>query len=139
MKKSVIILFVFVSILGCTTEKHVEPNREITGVWVSYELVYTDGSIETGPFTTLGFFGAYSESIQFNHDNTYIPMLWIDEKNYTLSLEEAGNFEYISDTQELKLTGGAFEYQFEVTKFTSNILWLKSQEMEIRLKRESIE
>lgn len=48
-------------VLGCSDNpKPSIDAKAISGIWVPYEIRYTDGTIDYGPFTGRSVFGAYA-------------------------------------------------------------------------------
>jgi hypothetical protein len=93
------------------------------GLWAPYEIKYSDGTIRSGPFTSMSIFGVYAESIKFTDDNGYIPVIWADINNFGLKTTESGTFKIRGETK-LLLTGGAWNMEFEITKLSNDEMWL---------------
>jgi hypothetical protein len=124
--KIMIMLCVLASIvLSCSDDS--EPSidvKAISGIWVPYEVKYTDLTIEHGPFTARSMFGAYAESVQLNNDKTFVPVIWTDKDNYVLKTDEGGSLEYVSKGGRLFFTNGAWDMEFKITKYGNDELWL---------------
>jgi hypothetical protein len=50
--------------------------EKAAGIWVPYQIILEDGSIQNGPFNNSTVFGVYAESVQLNKDGTFIPVIW---------------------------------------------------------------
>lgn len=98
--------------------------KEYTGIWVPYEITYADGSVWQGPFAFMSVFGAYAESIQLNADLSYVPLAWTDADTQMFKEEESGHFTFMTYDNKLLLTGGAWDMEFEITKYEGDELWL---------------
>lgn len=97
--------------------------NKAVGLWVPYEYVQGDTLVVPGPFTTMGIFSAYSESVEFKADKTYVPVIWYSATHIIRNELEGGPVEYNKATKQLIFTNG-FGYKFFVRKFEGNQLWL---------------
>lgn len=111
--------------LGCS-DKSISPGdfNQYSGIWVPYEIRYADGRIHTGPFINMSIFGVYAESVHLNEDKTYTPVIWQDADNYDYISNDEGNIEYASYGTKLFFTEGAWNMEFEITKYENDDLWL---------------
>lgn len=131
--KNILLLICVILILNSCSEDLEIINSKIYGKWVTIEIEEKDGSKIEGPLTGYGIFGAYSESIQLNTDNTFVPLMQIDADNFVSSTSEAGTFLYQS--QFLELNGGAWDMDFNVVKLNDADMWLKTSERTYKLNR----
>jgi hypothetical protein len=95
--KPIVLLVILFSLVTSCTERHVGPQfefKEYAGIWVPYEIIYEDGTNETGPFSARTIFGVYAESIQLKVDKTYTPVIWYSKDQYSSKMEDAGVFEF---------------------------------------------
>jgi hypothetical protein len=99
--------------------------EKAAGIWVPYQIVYENGSIENGPFTFSNVFGVYAESVQLNKDKTFIPVQWQSKTNFTLKQTEKGTYQYAPLGQKL-IFDGLFHIEYTIAKFSNNELWLES-------------
>lgn len=112
-------------IVGCTNDP-VSPSfneKQYLGIWIPFEIIYQDGTVDQGPFNSKSIFGVYDESVELKEDKTYTPLFWIDETKYQTSPEEAGKF--VINASRLLLTEGAWEMEFEIVKLSEEELWVK--------------
>jgi hypothetical protein len=123
--KTRICLLLAIAVLsaGCAKRKF---QKEIVGTWVPYEIVSSDGTVDTGPFNLRSIFGIYAESIQFKSDGTYVPMQQLGPGEPSPKAEEAGKYVYNPKYAELSLTEGVIDMKFTVEKLEKDKLWLYS-------------
>jgi hypothetical protein len=123
--KAWIWVFITVAALlcGCAKRKF---QKEIVGAWVPYEIVHSDGTVDSGPFAFRSIFGVYAESVQFRKDKTYVPMQEFNTGELSPKTAETGKYAYNPDYAELSLTGGVIDMKFTVEKVNDDHLWLYS-------------
>ena len=103
--------------------RRIEEALKAAGIWVPYEYRQGDTLVFPGPFTTMGIFGAYSESVELKADKTFVPVIWFSASNIVKSEMEGGPAEYNKATKQL-LLANPFGHKFTVKKFEGNQLWL---------------
>ena len=103
------------------------------GLWILYEI--KDGSVINNDVSLQKVFGAYSESVQLNADQTFIPVAWINSNDFKLSTAEQGTYEYFPVRQTLKFDG-TFHDEYNIAKFQENDLWLSINGSTLKLKRQ---
>lgn len=138
MKKSLILLTIPLLLTCSDNESNNNglDSKEIAGIWVPFEISYSDGTIHNGPFTSSSIFGVYAESVQLNLDKTYYPVSWIDENHYLVKTEEAGDFEFNQNDKQLSFKSGPWDIEFRVIKITGSELWISSEDVQYKLRRE---
>lgn len=125
MKNPSILFVILLLILSCSSEPAKTVDfKEYTGIWVPYEIIHTDKTIEHGPFMSRSIFAVYAESLQLKSDNTYTPVIWQDKDHYSFKIEDAGKFEYVMGKEQLLLTEGAWNMSFKITKYGDDDLLL---------------
>lgn len=124
MKPITLFSIAFLLMVGCADDPE-SPSfdeNQYVGIWVPFEVIYQDGTVDQGPFTNRNIFGVYDESLQLKEDNVYAPVNWIDENNYLISPEEGGKF--VASTSRLLLSEGSWDMEFEIVEFGNEELWL---------------
>ena len=125
--KRVILLILGISFCACN-DGNVQPEpfnfEKAAGLWVLDEILFNDGTIESEP-SSIGIFGAYSESFKLNADKTFVPFRWISKNEIRFSSAEDGICRYENDSEKL-FFDGAFKLEFDIIKFDHDELWLKN-------------
>jgi hypothetical protein len=109
--------------------------EKAAGIWVPYQIVYENGSIENGPFVASSIFGAYAESVQLNKDKTFIPVAWQSKTNFILKSTEKGTYVHQPLNQKI-IFDGIFHLESQITKFYSDEFWLDFAGAIYKFKRE---
>lgn len=127
--KNIIIAICFLTLLvaGCSKddpEKSTGGYELLVGKWVPYEIDYASGNVYTGPFPSMSIFGVYAESIQFNSDSTYVPVIWTDNSNFQTKDSDSGTVQFNYADSKLRLVDGTWDMDFTLTKWTTDELWL---------------
>ena len=117
-------IFLFLHCSNHVAKQSLFDFKKAEGVWVPYEIIYDDGTINNGSFTAFGIFGSYSESFKLNQDQTFTPIIWYDKKTFTLSLIESGLCSYSENSRKLTFSG-VWELEFDLIKFNKDEMWLK--------------
>ncbi len=98
--------------------------KDYEGIWVPYELIYTEGTVSTGPFYANSFFGVYAESILFQANRQFVPVSWLNEAENQLKTDEAGSFDYYPIEKRIVFKG-LWEFEAKIVKYSEDELWLK--------------
>ena len=124
--------------LGCSDDatKPSIDQKQLAGLWVPYEIINGDEITVPPNITGYSIFGFYYESVMFNQDKTYGPAIWVDEENHRVDMDQGGYFEISSENKLILTEGGLGDMEFEITKYLNDDLWLKSGQIEYKLKRE---
>ncbi len=121
--KRLLIFALVVAFSACSSD---EPNASIpadlTGIWATYEAVYTDGSVRNVT-TGESIFGVYAESIQIKNNGLYVPVIWKDATRYDFKKTDKGKLEQADD--KLLLKEGVWNMEFSIIHHKDNELWLE--------------
>jgi hypothetical protein len=131
-----LLLFSFTSCKKSSNEPEAFNYEQAAGIWVPYEILLEDGSIQKGPFTSASHFGVYAESVQLNKDLTFVPVVWESQINYKLKQDEKGTYKYSAADVSLIFNGYDWNNEYKITKFTSDELWLNVHNSIYRLKKQ---
>lgn len=129
-----ICLGVVISFLGsCKKDSQEEVKafdyEKAAGIWVPYEMIQPDMTINSGEFTANSFFGSYDESVRLNKDQTFIPIVWNNKDNFFLDTSKTSTFEYLPSNKLIfnrDRISGDLSFEYEIIKFEGNDLWLKN-------------
>ena len=120
-------LVLLASVLSCKKENASEKTsfdfEKMAGIWVPYQAVAADGTIDNGPFTALSLFAVYAESVQINKDQSFVPVTWMDANNFVLKDQDKGTITYSCGARKLFFKNTS-ELEFTLIKDEGE-LWLK--------------
>jgi len=127
MKSFFIGICILLLVAACSkddSKKSPQGYELLIGIWVPYEIDYASGDVYTGPFKSMSIFGVYAESIKFNSDSTYVPIVWTDKSNFETQESDSGKIQVQQSGKQIMLVEGSWDMQFDITKSTTDELWL---------------
>lgn len=123
MKTRIALSIILLVIAGCSDDSASSPDtNSYTGIWVPYEINYSDGTSYTGPFRAMSIFGVYAESLHLKDDNTYVPIIWTSGDDYDIKEDDKGKYSINGST--IALSEGSWDMIFTITKYSDEELWL---------------
>ena len=132
-------LSIILLLMSCSEDtKKTESNLDnIVGIWVPFEVKQSDGTINSGPFTTNNIIGVYAESIKIDRDGKYFPVVWNNINDYLIKTDEIGDFEFTTINKKLILKNGPWDLEFDFKELNPNeLVLLYSSGVQYRFKRE---
>jgi hypothetical protein len=126
MRPGILIVLITITAFSCSDDPFTEADvKGFEGIWVPYELILTDGTVNTVALTGQSFFGAYDESLKLLPDGTYVPLLWRNKDDFYYDYSESGTFSIDPVHNVLSMTDGrTWNLKFKIVIHTSTELWL---------------
>jgi hypothetical protein len=139
--KTIILFFTIIIFFGCDegTTLYNFNFKQAAGIWVPYEIIYEDGTVETGSLLGHDIFGAYSESVELKKDLSYVPVRWVSMEDFYRNQADAGTVDYSTNDKVLTFSNDNLILVFYIISYDGNILTLKSKDgIEFKLRKTAI-
>ena len=127
---TVCIMIVFLS--GCSKEKE-SPYEEIAGRWMISSETTVTGNPPYSPFFNFGIFANSSSDVILHEDKTYTPLV---RQGSAFIPQPNGSYEYEPALKKITLKLGLLEFDYTVSYFSGDDLWLEWKSHVYKFKRE---
>ena len=135
MKKITVQFLVCMMILlfsACSKEKK-SPYEQIAGRWIISSETSITGNPPYTPFSDFGIFATSSSDVILYEDKTYTPLV---RQGSVFIPQAKGSYEYEPGLKKITLKLGLLEFEYAISYFSDNNLWLEWDSHVYKFKRE---
>lgn len=118
---------VFVCVFTSCKKADTLSNKQVAGLWVTYEIVNNEGVASTEIPSTQPVFGPYHSGARLSENGTFVAIAWNNANDFSTSPTTGTFICLLGNKLYFK---GSWEFNADVIKFENDDLWLKMDPMQ---------